>query len=626
MSFLKDDMIRKVLTMVGVIFAIFQLFIVLKPMDAMSLRSLHLGFVLIMVFLLHGILKKPTASGASRIVKIGLAILAAAACSYIFLNGYELTTDRQGMFNDADLFFGALLSILVLAATWIVYGVPITTLMCVALLYLFFGQHLPGNLGHPGVHVERAISNLSLFTEGIFGSALAASATVISAFIIFAAFVQVSGGGELFMDLSIAAFGRLKGGAAKVAVFGSTLFGMISGSAAANAAGVGMITIPLMKRSGFPPVIAGAIEACASSGGQIMPPIMGAAAFVIAEILGKSYSEVIVAAIIPALIYYGAVFAAVDLYSRKYDIQAAPVERTVKLKEILLKKGHTLLPLLVLILMIANQRTPQMSALVATISVIVVSFLRKETRFTLRMLRDGLYQGAVGILDIAIICAAAGIILAVFTATGIGLQLSAAIIDLAGGSLFMLLFLSMVASLILGMGVPTVAAYLILAVLVVPALIEFGVVPMAAHLFIFYFGIISAITPPVAIAAYVAGGIAGADPVKVGIKACGFALPVFLVPYVLVYQPALMFMGAPLAVLQVITTTVIGSVLCAVGVIGYLFTNLFVYERALVLISAILLVIPEGYTDIAGIILAAFMVAKFYRRAGKLKRSPVLTA
>lgn len=621
---LQDDTIRKILKPIGIIFSLFQILIVLQPMEAMSLRSIHLGFVMVMVFLLHGILKKPSRGTMGRVVMIGLAVLGAASCLYIFMNGYELTTERQGMFNDADLFFGALLTVVLLAATWIVYGVPITTLMFVALVYLFFGQHLPGDLGHPGVHVERAISNLSLFTEGIFGSALAASATVIAAFIIFAAFVQVSGGGELFMDLSIAAFGRFKGGAAKVAVFGSTLFGMISGSAAANCAGVGMITIPLMKRSGFPPVVAGAIEACASSGGQIMPPIMGAAAFIIAEILGKSYSEVIVAAIVPALIYYGAVFVSVDLYARKHDIQDAPVERKISLKEVLKRKGHTLLPLVVLIALIADQRTPQMAALGATIAVVVVSFFRKETRFNLKMLAEGLYQGAVGILDIAIICAAAGIVLAVFTATGIGLQLSAAIIDMAGGSLFMLLFLAMIASLILGMGVPTVAAYLILAVLVVPALIEFGVVPMAAHLFIFYFGIISAITPPVAIAAYVAGGIAGADPVKVGFAACGFALPVFLVPFVIVYQPALIFMGTPFVVAEVIATTIIGSMLCSVGVIGYLFTRLYAYERFVILAASILLVIPEGFTDIIGIVLAGLVTAKAFYRAKKEKSDKAL--
>lgn len=622
MKLLQEDAIRKVLKPIGVLFAIFQLLIVLQPMEAMSLRSIHLGFVMCMVFLLHGILKKPSRSTLGRVVLVCLAVLGAASCLYIFMNGYELTTERQGMFNDADLFFGAMLTIVLLAATWIVYGVPITTLMFVALIYLFFGQHLPGDLGHPGVHVQRAISNLSLFTEGIFGSALAASATVISAFIIFAAFVQVSGGGELFMDLSIAAFGRFKGGAAKVAVFGSTLFGMISGSAAANCAGVGLITIPLMKRSGFPPMIAGAIEACASSGGQIMPPIMGAAAFIIAEILGVSYSEVILAAIVPALIYYGAVFTAVDLYARKHDIQDAPVEREISLKEVMKRKGHTLLPLLVLIGLIAFQKTPQMAALGATIAVVLVSFIRKETRFTLKMLFEGLYQGAVGILEIAIICAAAGIILAVFTATGIGLQLSAAIIDLAGGSLFMLLFLAMIASLVLGMGVPTVAAYLILAVLVVPALIEFGVMPMAAHLFIFYFGIISAITPPVAIAAYVASGIAGADPVKVGFTACGFALPAFLVPYVIVYQPALIFKGTAFAALEAISTTVGGSVLFAVAIIGYLFRRLNVIERLWAFAAAMLLVIPEPLTDVAGVVLGGSMVAWTYFKAKRAKASP----
>lgn len=616
--------LQKFVTVIAVLFALFQITIVLKPFDALSLRSVHLGFVLVLVFLVNGILKKENPTKYDYIWNIAFAIIGVVGCVYLFTNAYELTTDRQGLYTNWDLLFGSLMIIGVLAATWRIYGAPISIIIGCSLLYMFFGQNLPTAVAHPGITIPRAISNLSLFTEGIFGPSLGASASVIAAFIIFAAFIQVSGGADLFMDLAVAVFGRFTGGAAKIAVVASTLFGMISGSAAANTAGTGMITIPLMKKSGFEAHVAAAVEASASSGGQIMPPIMGAAAFIVAEMLGVPYVQVMMSALIPALIYYAAIFMGVHLYSVKNDIKGAPIE-TKDFKKLILTRGHSLIPLVILMYFIAIVRiTPQMAALYSTVSIIVISYLRKETRFSLTMIKDGLYNGAVGILEISIICAAAGIILGVFTVTGLGLKMSSVIVTLAGGSLFALLLLAMIASLILGMGLPTVAAYLVLAILVAPAMIDFGVVPMAAHLFVFYFGIISAITPPVAIAAYVGAGISGSNPFKVGFTACGLAFPAFLIPYVFAYQPALLLLGEPLAIIQVVATTVFASLLCAAFYQGFIFTKLAKYERALMLIAALLLMVPEGSTDIIGLVVSVAVLFKVYMRSKKEKAKPAV--
>jgi TRAP transporter 4TM/12TM fusion protein len=310
----------------------------------------------------------------------------------------------------------------------------------------------------------------------------------------------------------------------------------------------------------------------------------------------------------------------VDLYSRKNKIKGAPTE-VPKINELLREKGLLVLPLVVLLILIGvYNRSPQMSALYATISVVIFACAKKATRFSIKKFFYAMEQGAVGILEISVICAAAGIILGVFTVTGVGLKLSSAIVYLSGGSLAALLVLSMVASLILGMGVPTVAAYLILAILVAPAMVDFGVLPLAAHMFVFYFGIISAITPPVAIAAYVGAGIAGAKPFKVGLTACVLAIPAFIVPYIMVYNPALILVGTPLEIVQVTITSIIGSFLCAVATQGYFLTNLKLLERLIALLAALCTLIPESYTDIVGIVLAGGLFAVLYLRMKKEAR------
>jgi TRAP transporter 4TM/12TM fusion protein len=619
-------MLQTVIMIAAIAFALFQIMIVLKPIDAMALRSVHLAFVLFLVFLVNGVQKKENPGKIDYLYSIGFAVLSVISCLYIFLNSHELNTTRLGLYTDNDLLFGFIIIISVMLATWRIYGTSITSIIVVALLYVILGDYLPEFIGHTGITYQRAISNLSLFTEGIFGAPLGAAASVVSAFIIFASFIQTSGGAELFMGIAINAFGRFSGGAAKIAVVASSLFGMISGSAAANTAGTGMITIPLMKKSGFEARVAGAVEASASTGGQLMPPIMGSAAFLIAEILGVSYFDVMVAAIAPAVIYYVSIFMSVHLYSKKNNITGIEVTEN-KESHLLAKKGHLLIPLVILLVLIGYSKlTPQMAALLASISVVVVSFFRKETRFNLKMIKDALYNGAMGILEISVICAAAGIILGVFNVTGLGLKLSSAIISLSGGSLLSLMIFAMLASLILGMGLPTVAAYIILAVLVAPAMVSFGVVPMAAHLYVFYFGILSVITPPVAIAAYVGAGIAGANPFKVGLTACGLAFPGFIIPYVFVYQPAMLLMGQLSSILQVCVTTAFSAALFAAFFQGFIFTKLFMYERVVLFISAILLVIPETYTDLAGLIVAVLMLAKVYNRDRKERKAKLFVS
>ena len=604
----------------AIVFALFSITISLYPYDALTVRSIHLLFALVLTLISKGILQDNNRTTLSTMFYLVAAMLAVACCLYITMNSDALQLERLGLFTSEDRLAGGVLILLIILATWRTFGWSITLLVLFSMAYLLLGQYMPSALGHPGISLNRGIGALGLSVDGVFGSPIGAASTVVSAFIIFAAFLEVSGASELFMSLSLALCGHFCGGAAKVAVVASSLFGTISGSAAANVVGTGMITIPLMKKTGFSPCMAGAVEASASSGGQIMPPIMGAAAFIMAEVLSVSYTTIMMAAVIPAVIYYVAIFFGVDLYSRKNGIKGITHEGP-NVRQMLLAKGHMLLPLVLLIGLISVlNSSPQYAALWATVSIVLVSYCRKDTRYSFQKLLDSLYAGAMGVLSISVICAASGIIIGVFTVTGIGLKLSSSIIALAGGSLFLLLFLAMIASLILGMGMPTVAAYLILAILVAPAVTGFGVPAIAAHMFVFYFGIISAITPPVAIAAYVAAGIAEDKPMRVGFEACFLALPAFLVPYIFVYNPALLLIGSLPEILQVCVTSIVGSFLCAVAVQGYIFTNLKILERLLIFICSMFSLIPETITDIVGVAGATIIISLCYMRSKREKK------
>lgn len=609
---------------IGVIWSAFQLWTGgIEVMVAMRQRAIHLMFTEILVFLLFPLRKAWVNSRLAFAVDLVLAGLSLLTGLYIFIE-YEVLTLRLGLVSTADFFLGVIATILLLEATRRVIGAVMPGIAIVFLLYAYFGQYAPDLFAHRGYDIERIVSQMYLTTEGIYGLILGVSATFIYLFVLFGGFLNVSGGGKFFIDLAYALFGRVRGGPAKVAVVASGLFGTISGSAAANVVGTGTFTIPLMKSIGYKAHFAGAVEAVASSGGQLMPPVMGAAAFIMAEILQISYFQVCIYAIFPALLYYFCCFMMVDLEAAKTGLKGVPREALPKVGKILRERGLLLLPVPVLIYFLAIMQTTPMKAafwaIITTFGLLV--FLTILTKFRelgnqlpasaklfptgvaiMRKTAEAMHEGATGSLIVATACATAGIIVGVTNLTGLGLKLSGILVDLSGGNLLALLVLTMIASLILGMGLPTTACYILLAVLAAPALIKLGVLPIGAHLFVFYFGIISAITPPVAGAAYAASGIAKTGPMKIGFTACRLGVAAFILPYMWIYGPPLLLIGEPGTVLWAVITSTIGVTACACGIQGYIFRRASMLERVLLLIASLLLIKPGWITDAMGLVL-----------------------
>lgn len=410
--------------------------------------------------------------------------------------------------------------------------------------------------------------------------------------------------------------GRFRGGPAKIAVLSSCLFGMVSGSAVANVVVTGSFTIPLMKRTGFRSHIAGAVEAAASSGGQFMPPIMGAAAFIIPDMIGSTYFDVVTAAFLPGLLYFLAIFFMVDFEAIKMNLSGLPKTELPSAKAAVKESGHLLLPVFVLIYLLAIVRTsPTLAAFWSVISVIVASMLRKSTRMNFSKILSALEEGAYAAVIVVSACGLGGIIIGCIMLTGLGMSLSTILVDFSHGSLMLLLVLTMVTSLILGMGMTTTACYIILAILVGPAIIKMGVNPMGAHLFIFYFGIISAITPPVAVAAYAGAGLAGSDPMKTGYAAWRLGLSAFILPFMFVYGPTLLLQGSFQMILLTIVTSVLGIYVLSAAIQGYMFGNLGVMKRIVLLCGSLLLIIPGLITDLIGFALVffIFLSQKYWR-------------
>ncbi len=408
------------------------------------------------------------------------------------------------------------------------------------LLWIFSAGYFPGPFAHGGLTFEEVFAGLYTTLEGIFGVALGVSSTYIVAFVIFGAFLGQSGGSEFFFNLAQSLFGTVRGGPGKVSVMSSSLFGTVSGSAVANVMVDGWLTIPMMKKVGFKAHVAGAIEAVASTGGQIMPPVMGAAAFIMAEILGVPYYKVALAAAIPALLYYFCLFIVIDLEAAKLGISGLKRADLPKFKDVMLSEGHLLIPLFILIVMlIVFLYSPMKASLYTIIAILLVSYLKPKSRMTPRKIFAALREGGINTISVASACACAGIIVGMFSLSGLGHKLSYILVQISGGSLFLLLFLTAVCNVILGMGMPTTAVYIILATLAAPALVKLGISPMAAHLFVFYFGCLSHITPPVALAAYAGASLAGAPPMKTGFAAWRIGLVGFIVPFMFVYGPAL---------------------------------------------------------------------------------------
>ena len=604
------------ITFMGISLALFHIYTAaIKTFPPQLQRSPHLAIALGMIFILFP-LKRGDMKNRVPWYDILLSITGLAAGFYqVFF--YEQLVMRSGLNSPLDFAVGAASVLLVLEATRRVAGWPMVIVAGSFLAYALWGNFLPGLFAHRGYSITRVLEQSSLGLEGIFGVPLGVSATVIFVYLLFAQFLEKTGIRQLFIDVAMALTGWSPGGPAKVAVISSALEGTISGSSIANTAGSGSFTIPMMKKIGYRAEFAAAVEASASTGGQIMPPIMGAAAFVMVEFLDIPYVEIAKAAAIPALLYFTGVFIMVHFEALRSGLKGLPRETLPKLKNVLLKQGYLIVPLIVIFYLMDAGFSPSKAAIYAMVLAWAFGLLKKETRMGPREILKTFEEAARAALPVIAACATAGIIVGVVSLTGIGLKLSNNLMDMAGNSLIIALLLTMLASLVLGMGIPTTANYIVQATMAAPALIKLGLVPISAHLFVFYFGILADITPPVALAVYTGAAIARSDPWKTGIEAVKLALAAFLVPFVFAFSPALVLVGAtPLLVVQMIITSVTGMIALGAGVAGYWSTGLHWWERIALAAAGLCLIDPGWLTDLigAGLVVTVFVMQYLRKR------------
>lgn len=611
--------VRRLVTALAVGMSLFHLYIAyFGPPNAFVLRSSHLGMALVLVYMsMPGFLRRRKA--APRLLDWLFICASFAAAAYPIIEQHYFSTRMAyvGPVSQTDLFFGVLMMLVILEATRRAIGLilPITALIFLGYQLLF-----------TSINPVRLVEYQYMTTDAIFGIPIQVSATYVVLFVVFGALCERMGVGKLFMDFSLALTGHTAGGPAKVAVVSSGIFGSISGSATANVMTTGAFTIPLMKKIGYRPAFAGAVEAVASTGGQIMPPIMGAAAFVMAEFLGVSYLTVATFAILPALLYYFAVFIAVHFEARKRGMKGLPKADLPRLGAVMKERGHLFGPLVIIIATLLWGYSAPYAALLGILSIVPLALLRKTTRqeVTLQKIIDGLASGALNSLIVAMACATAGIVIGVIAQTGLGLTFTGIVRGLAADSLILALLLTMVAGIILGMGMPTTPAYIVQVALLVPALVKLGVQVEAAHFFVFYFAILSAITPPVAIAVFAACGIARSPIWETSMISVRLALAGYIIPFMFIFDPSLLMIGHWTTVLITALTAFAGVTLLAIGLQAYLFAPVKWLPRLLFIAAAITLIKPGLVTDAIGVGLAVFAyLLDFYdrRRAAPLASS-----
>ena len=569
--------------------------------------AVHLAFTLALVFLLYPATSKQSKTSGIPFYDYILAGLGVASSLYLVFFFNDLVM-RAGLPTTTDLVMGFILIATLLEATRRISNPILPCLAIAALLYCYFGRYMPQMLAHRGFSVARIVNHMYLGTEGIFGTPLEVSSTFVFMFILFGAVLEKTGLGRFIIDLSMAIAGWSTGGPAKVAVVSSGLMGTVSGSSVANVCTTGMFTIPLMKSVGYQPYFAGAVEAVASTGGQIMPPVMGAGAFIMAQFLGVPYIQVAIAAIVPALLYYFAVMVQVHFEACRLGLKGIPWSQLPPIWPMLKSKGFLLIPLVAIIYFLLAGYTPLKAAFNGILVSFVLSWLNKETRLTPDRIFQAFEAGARGAIGVACACATVGMVVGMGTLTGLALRIAGAIVAAAGGSKILTLIFTMCASIVLGTGLPTTANFIVTSTMAAPALFQLGVPPMAAYMFVFYFGIAADLTPPVALAAYAGAGIAGADPMKTGVTAFKLALAGFLVPYIYVYSPMLLFIDVvPLEMIQAICTALIGVFLLAMFTIGYFKAPLAWYMRLLAFGGALGLMIPGTASDLAGLAVLALI-------------------
>lgn len=604
--------------LIALAWSLFQVAIVIWPnIDTVAQRALHVGFALSLAYAMFGRNKETRRTAPQYLL---LALLALAPSIYIAWNASYLTSERIQGLDDVrplDYAFGVLLLVLLFEAARRTLGYGLVIFSGIFVVYFFMGGLLPGDLSHRYTGFDQFIDIQFLSLHGIFGVPVGVSVSTVFYFIFFAAIYDIYGGGRLIIDLAFALTGRSVGGPAKAAVVSSGLLGSVSGSAVANVMSTGIFTIPLMKRVGYKPAFAGAVEAAASTGGQLVPPVMGAAAFIMADYLRMPYATIALAAVVPSLLYYAALLVMVDLQARRIGLQPE-TSASVSIVEVMRLRGHMVIPLAWLVYRIVSGFPVENAALESSVLAIVVGTLRKSSRRPLLALVEALIVSAERTISVAVPCALAGVVVAVIAFTGLGTKFTGLMIWLAAGHLVPLLLLTMLASLVLGTGMPTTSAYIMAAILLAPALVAVGADPLTAHFFIFYFSILSMVTPPVALAAYAAASISRASPSTTGWMGFGLSFPGFLIPYAAVMHPGLLLIGDAWSTAWGVTNVLVGFLALGAALIGWLFRPLSLPWRLFLGAVGLATMLPDVYSTAISITVLAGSVGWLWTRRGRV--------
>lgn len=607
----------KISTFLAVSMSLFHLYTGgMGTFTALIQRGVHLSFAMSLIFLIFPASRRRGTDSALGLPDCLLALAAVLPGAYLALN-YGDIAERGGMATDFEICLGWLTILMLLESVRRVVGWPLFIIGTVSLLYVYFGPYLPGLLQHRGYSLSRISYQMFLSESGIMGTPLGVCATIIALFILFGSFLEASGGSKYFIELATSMTRRSRGGPAKAAVVASGLMGTISGSAVANVVTTGHLTIPLMIRAGYSRVFAGAVEAVASSGGQLAPPIMGAAAFLMADMTGVSYSRIALGAVVPALLFYSSLFFVVHLEACRLRLGSNP-DVTSKPESC----AHMFIPVILLITLLSLEFSPTYVGFWTVMGMIGISWMRPATRLTGKKIFTALEKGAKDMLPVSASCACAGIVVGAVTLTGLPIKFSSLLIHYSSGMQWLLLVLTMLTSLILGMGLPTAPAYILLATLVGPALTEMGLPILAAHMFIFFFGVISAITPPVALAAFAAAGISGAKPNATGFKACWIGLATFIIPYMFAYNPALVGLGSWTEILVAALIAFVGVLGLGTALIGYCGSHCTPPVRLVIGSGALLTLHPETVSSYIGIgIMAGAAVFQLWSKGNIAKQT-----
>ncbi len=604
---------KRIAIALSISMGIFQLMVAGYGFLVTNMRcAVHLTFAMTLI----GILKPVRFKNPVLTDGYNLAFTLTAAGCGLFLTyetraAYALTYTLNGP-SQADVVVGTVILILVLLCARRTTGNALPVICLIFLLYAAFGQNLPGLLTHKR-YTWRSIIDVVVFTsEGLYGQPLSISSSYVASFVMFGAFLAITGAGQWFIDMAYSLTGRFRSGPAMTAVVSSAAMGTISGTGVANVVTTGAFTIPLMRACGYSPKLAGAVEATASTGGQIMPPVMGAGAFILAEMIGISYGEVAVAAVLPALVYFLAAAFQVDFEAGRLGMKGLSTDRLPPKWKTFQEGWLFLIPIAILVWALCIMSySANYSALYAIATILVVGFIfgTKGERLTVKKVLQALENGAKDLLSVAMACAVAGLMIGVLTKTGLGLKFTALLLGASGGLKLPTMILTMLCCVFLGMGLPTTAAFIITATLCAPALIQLGITSMGAYMFVFYYACLSAITPPVALAAFAAAGLSGAKPMETGFCATRLGLAGFLIPYFFCFTPAMLMQGTTVEILRVCVTSLVGIYFLAGGLEGYMYRSLHAVERALLIIGALLLVDGGVITDFMGIAMGGSIIA-----------------